>query len=239
MDDDKKAYGVAFMRHGFPQIAHASKEVILSAGTYSSPLLLMKSGIGPESILNAAEVWISLNYMRFTFRFIKLRLLKIPVKVHLEAVGKNLADHVSFSVSGFSVNDTSRFLEINSENIEEVIAAYHNGEGPLTTKGTSTWLAGQCLIVSTKATTDWPDILIGLRTPVSIDGAEQFVNLNCAVGRPKSKGTLTLDTEKYKAGIRDDVQLALIDSRVLTHPDDAEVLLEGKVLLWKDSVSIS
>lgn len=56
LDDDKKAYGVSFMRHGFPQIVHANKEVILSTGTYSSPLLLMKSGIGPESILNAAEV---------------------------------------------------------------------------------------------------------------------------------------------------------------------------------------
>lgn len=52
----KKAYGVLYSRHGFPQIAHAQNEIILSAGAYSSPLLLMKSGIGPESTLNAAEV---------------------------------------------------------------------------------------------------------------------------------------------------------------------------------------
>lgn len=56
LDDNKRAYGVAYSRHGFPQIAHASKEVILSAGVFSSPLLLMKSGIGPQSVLNAAEV---------------------------------------------------------------------------------------------------------------------------------------------------------------------------------------
>lgn len=62
MDSDKKAYGVAYSRHGFPQIAYAQKEIILSAGVFSSPLLLMKSGIGPESVLNAAEVGISFHH---------------------------------------------------------------------------------------------------------------------------------------------------------------------------------
>lgn len=56
LDNNKNAYGVAYTRHGLPQIAHAQKEIILSAGVFSSPLLLMKSGIGPESVLNAAEV---------------------------------------------------------------------------------------------------------------------------------------------------------------------------------------
>lgn len=59
LDNNKKANGVAYTRHGFPQIAYAQKEIILSAGAFSSPLLLMKSGIGPESVLNAAEVRIS------------------------------------------------------------------------------------------------------------------------------------------------------------------------------------
>lgn len=57
LDNDKRAYGVVYSRHGFPQIARAQKEIILSAGIFSSPLLLMKSGIGPESVLNAAEVY--------------------------------------------------------------------------------------------------------------------------------------------------------------------------------------
>lgn len=56
LDENKKAYGVSYTRHGIPQIAHAKNEIILSAGTYSSPLLLMKSGIGPVDILNAAGV---------------------------------------------------------------------------------------------------------------------------------------------------------------------------------------
>lgn len=53
---------MAYTRHGFPQIAHARNEIMLSAGAFSSPLLLMKSGIGPESVLNDAEVQFFLSF---------------------------------------------------------------------------------------------------------------------------------------------------------------------------------
>lgn len=56
LDKDNRAYGVAYTRHGIPQIAHASKEIILSAGAFQSPMLLMKSGIGPAEVLNEAGV---------------------------------------------------------------------------------------------------------------------------------------------------------------------------------------
>lgn len=56
IDSNKVAYGVLYRRHGIIQIAHASKEVIISAGTISSPMLLIKSGIGPKEILEKAEV---------------------------------------------------------------------------------------------------------------------------------------------------------------------------------------
>lgn len=53
---------MAYTRHGLPQIAYAQNEIILSAGAFSSPLLLMKSGIGPESLLNDAEVRLALSF---------------------------------------------------------------------------------------------------------------------------------------------------------------------------------
>lgn len=56
LDKDNTAYGVAFLRHGIPQIAHATNEVVLSAGAINSPLILMMSGIGPRDQLEAAEV---------------------------------------------------------------------------------------------------------------------------------------------------------------------------------------
>lgn len=56
INERKTAYGVVYKRHRIPQIAHANKEVIISAGTISSPMLLMKSGIGPQDVLTAAGV---------------------------------------------------------------------------------------------------------------------------------------------------------------------------------------
>lgn len=50
------AYGVLYRRHGIIQIAHASKEVIVSAGTIGSPIMLMKSGIGDKEVLEKAKV---------------------------------------------------------------------------------------------------------------------------------------------------------------------------------------
>lgn len=56
IDEKKSAYGVAYKRHGIPQIAHARREVILSCDTLSSPMLLIRSGIGPKARLEKAEV---------------------------------------------------------------------------------------------------------------------------------------------------------------------------------------
>jgi choline dehydrogenase len=51
----------------------AKKEVILSAGSIHSPQILQSSGIGPKSVLKAAN---------------------IPVKVELPGVGQNFQDHL-------------------------------------------------------------------------------------------------------------------------------------------------
>ena len=52
--------------------AFATKEVIVSGGTYGSPAILLRSGIGPKADLEA---------------------LSIPCQVDLPGVGKNLQDH--------------------------------------------------------------------------------------------------------------------------------------------------
>lgn len=64
---------------------------------------------------------------------------------------------------------------------------------------------------------------------MTIGVEEKSMTFNSVVGRPKSRGILSMDTDKYKAGIRDDRLLALIDYKILTHPDDVEVMLEGIV----------
>ena len=64
--------GVEFRKNGQVQKAHASGEVILSAGVIGTPRILLLSGIGPEQ---------------------DLQPLGIPVVANLKGVGRNLQDH--------------------------------------------------------------------------------------------------------------------------------------------------
>ena len=76
--DGKKATGVkvAPLDIGLlPYSIKAKKEVILSAGTFQSPQMLMVSGVGPESTL---------------------KQFGIEAVSKLEGVGQNMWDHVFF-----------------------------------------------------------------------------------------------------------------------------------------------
>ncbi|MFZ3217046.1 MAG: choline dehydrogenase [Candidatus Acidiferrales bacterium] len=75
--ENGRATGVAFLRDGALQGAHAGAEVILAGGTVNSPQLLLLSGIGPADDLKA---------------------LGIAPFHHLPGVGKNLQDHPMVSV---------------------------------------------------------------------------------------------------------------------------------------------
>ncbi|WP_434383146.1 GMC family oxidoreductase [Melittangium boletus] len=65
--------GLELLMAGERQVLHASREVILCAGTIDTPRLLMLSGIGPAE---------------------DLRRLDIPVAAALAGVGQNLQEHV-------------------------------------------------------------------------------------------------------------------------------------------------
>ena len=68
-----RAIGVEYRRRGVLEIARCDGEVLLSAGSINSPQLLMLSGIGPASHLEA---------------------FGIPVVAPLPGVGANLQDHL-------------------------------------------------------------------------------------------------------------------------------------------------
>jgi len=69
-----RASGVSFIsKSGETGTVKAQKEVIVSAGAYCSPTILLRSGIGAKS---------------------ELEKLGIPCKVDLPGVGQNLMDHV-------------------------------------------------------------------------------------------------------------------------------------------------
>jgi len=69
----KRAIGVAARVNGKDMVLHAKREVILSAGAIASPMILQRSGIGPETVLRDAGI----------------------APVHpLAGVGQNLQDHL-------------------------------------------------------------------------------------------------------------------------------------------------
>jgi choline dehydrogenase-like flavoprotein len=68
-----RAVGVEFVKHGFTEQVMAEREVIVAAGTFATPQLLMLSGIGPAAHLG-----------------------EIGIKVIADLpVGKNLQDHLA------------------------------------------------------------------------------------------------------------------------------------------------
>ncbi|XP_044735200.1 glucose dehydrogenase [FAD, quinone]-like [Chrysoperla carnea] len=111
--ETKQAFGVEFIKNNKRYYIRASKEVVLSAGTLSSPQLLMLSGIGPREHLEE---------------------LDIPVIQDLK-VGYNLQDHVSLSGLAFVVNETISIREERVQNPIDIFNYIRNGRGPYTVPG--------------------------------------------------------------------------------------------------------
>lgn len=73
--ENRRAVGVEFLQQGQLRRYHAEKEVVLAGGAYSSPQILMLSGIGPAD---------------------HLRSVGVDVKHDLPGVGENLSEHPNF-----------------------------------------------------------------------------------------------------------------------------------------------
>jgi choline dehydrogenase len=103
-----RAVGVAGERLGEPFEALAEREVVLSAGAYNSPQLLMLSGIGPAEHLTTRE---------------------IDVAVDLPGVGQNLQDHINSGVIYTTDEPVSLLIGMEPERQLEFA---EQGRGPLT-----------------------------------------------------------------------------------------------------------
>ena len=110
-DGDKTATGVEVRSTGLTYRIHAAKEVILSAGAFQSPQLLMLSGIGPASMLAQFD---------------------IPVVVDLPGVGQNMWDHIFFGPSYRVRVDTFTRVARDPVYLAEQLVNYTlNKNGPL------------------------------------------------------------------------------------------------------------
>lgn len=137
----KSAFGIECIRNRRRLLIKARKEVILSAGAFHSPQLLMLSGIGPAS---------------------DLKMHGIPVLQDLP-VGKMMSDHLCHYGVTFIMNTSGNSLKLDQLFTPKYVIDFLHGQGPLTVPGSDEALS----FIKTKngesRGNDVPDIeLIGL-----------------------------------------------------------------------------
>ncbi|KAH7374219.1 GMC oxidoreductase [Cadophora sp. MPI-SDFR-AT-0126] len=113
-DTDKRAVGVLVDFSGVLLTLLVGREVVLSAGAFRTPQLLMLSGIGPHDTL---------------------REHGIPLISELAGVGQNLGDHVAIGIAREVAVATTAELQWNEKYAQAALADYHSNrpKGPFTT----------------------------------------------------------------------------------------------------------
>ncbi len=202
--EGKKAVGVEVIHKGKRKTLRANKEVVLSAGAFGSPQLLLLSGIG------AAE---------------KLESHDIPVQHELPGVGENLQEHVDVLVvakdkSGRSWASLRPLTFLRS--IGECFNYLFKRRGMFATTIAE---AGGFIKVGDAAQT--PDIQLHA-SPLAMDDHGRTLSyffkygysIHACVLRPKSRGSVTLHSADPQADPN-------IDLNMLSHPDDTNLLIKA------------
>jgi len=221
-DANKKATGVKVSLLGaLPTYTiKARKEVIVSAGSFKSPQLLMVSGIGPKATLDS---------------------LNIPIVSQLEGVGQNMWDHIMFGPS-YSVEMPTLDSTVGDPAVlaDALLEYTLNARGPLSSN-VADLLAWEKLPAKYRDTwsqstrdalaqfpADWPEVehisangYIGdfgwpaVERPH--DGKNYATDLGAMVA-PLSRGNVTITS-------RDTLAAPRINPNWLTHPADQQVAI--------------
>lgn len=199
--DGGRATGVAYRQGRKQRIAGARREVIVSAGAFGSPQLLMLSGIGPAD---------------------ELRRQGIAVRHELPGVGQNLQDHLDFVMSWRSAD--TNLLGITPRGMVDLVKYIlqwrRDGTGLIASPG-----AEGGAFLKSRPDLDRPDLQLHF-VPGLIDDHSRKLHLgfgfscHVCVLRPHSRGEVGLASADPLAAPR-------IDPRYLSDPRDAEALLTG------------
>jgi len=199
--EGRQAVGVAYSGGGSEQKLYARCEVILSAGTFGSPQLLMTSGVGPAE---------------------QLKRLGIRVLVDAPEVGANLQDHCDYTAN-LRATGPGLFgytLPVLVRGVGWLANFLHQGRGILTSN-----VAEAGGFIKSGPDVERPDLqlhfCIGIvddhgRKPYFATGMSLHV---CGL-RPKSRGSVRLASPDVAAP-------PLIDPNFLSDPDDLETLVRG------------
>ncbi|MDQ0395853.1 GMC family oxidoreductase [Labrys monachus] len=203
--DGRRAIGVEVAQGGRRETLHADREIILAAGAYVSPKLLMLSGIGPAD---------------------QLRAHGIEVLVDAPGVGENLQDHhevpvIAQAQPGFGYFHGDTGLRMLANGLQYVLF----GTGPVNSIGCDV-----CAYVNPDRDAADESVEPSLQfycipavyldrdvTPIAdVPG----VTLHSCLVRPKARGTVRLRSA-------DPFALPLVDPNYLGHPDDMRLSVAG------------
>ena len=198
---DRRITGVKYRRGQQTLEVHAQAEVLLCAGTFQSPQLLMVSGIGPGDHLQS---------------------LGIEVKQDLQGVGANLQDHLDVTLAYRSLrNDV---LGIAPGAALQLLKGIHqwrkDGTGMVATPYAEAGAFVRCAPDATR-----PDIQFHFVVARVEDHARRLhwgygSSCHVCVLRPHSRGSVRLQS-------RDPLDAPLIDPAFLSDDRDTALMVDG------------
>ncbi|MCJ1249030.1 hypothetical protein MMC30_006252 [Trapelia coarctata] len=221
-DSNKTATGVVVDSEGLQYTLAAKREVILSAGAFQSPQLLMVSGVGPKATLEKHG---------------------IPVLSELPGVGQNMWDHILMGPSYRFNVITPSALSDPAYLLKSEAAFNDNQSGILTNSGgdflawekipsslRTTWSPTVSSALSSTFPPDWPEVEyismggeLGFQQNYIRDAppdAYNYGTVSTALVAPLSRGTIDITSA-------DMADPPLINPNWLTHPADQAVLVAG------------
>jgi choline dehydrogenase len=195
------ATGVEYIQRGVSRRAEAGIEVILAAGAYQTPKLLMLSGIGPEAELS-----------RYGIR----------TEIALPGVGQNLQDHyecpvVATTKGAFGYYGQDRGWPMIKAGLQYLLFK----SGPVTTTGVET-----CAFYDPDGNNAEPTIQMFCVPTVYLDrdvmGTDpgHGVTINSLLLRPKARGSVTLASA-------DPLRNPVVSTGIFNHPDDLRLTVKS------------
>jgi choline dehydrogenase-like flavoprotein len=200
--EGRRATGVSYYRGNELKQIRARREVILSAGSFGSPQLLMLSGVGDSG---------------------ELQQFGIPAVHHLPGVGKNLQDHLDYVQPWRVPNDTASF-GISMRGVAKVVAAMPEWHRQRTGMISSAYATAGAFIRSSPEVAT-PDLQLIFVIAIVDDHARKLhmghgISCHVDVLHPYSRGTVALRSADPRDAL-------LIDPKYLSDERDLPMLLKG------------
>lgn len=198
--ENGRCTGVAYLEAGREKVISCEGEVLLAAGTYNSPKILMLSGVGPAEHIRAQNV----------------------APLHdLPGVGQNLQDHhevpvVAATNGHFGYYGEDRGLKAIRNGLQYLAF----GTGPVSSVGVEA-----CAYVDPDGG-DRPSLKMYCVPAVYLDGdikdiaPRDGVTINACLLRPQSRGTIQLRSNNP-------FDKPVVDNNYLAEPEDVRLEVEG------------